>query len=331
MSQPSDLAVTDLAVTKADIERAATRISHHIRQTPILRVDSSDCYPSGSKTPSHCTDSSVVLKLEYLQCSGSFKARGAFNNILSRDIPEAGVVAASGGNHGAAVAFAAHKLGIPAHIFVPTVSSATKQKRIEQLGAKLFVTGDRYANALTASIKFAEERQAIAIHAYNTRETLAGAGTTALELVKQAPEIDTVLVAVGGGGLIGGMAAYLGDAVKVVAVETPGTPALHSAIQAGSPVTVKTSGIATDSLGASQIGSLCFPLIQRFVNHSVLVTDEAIEQAQALLWQNFRIATEPGGAAAFAALSSGVYQPDSNERVAVLICGANGSTAGYAE
>ena len=330
--------ISDLAITRSDIERAARRISPNIRRTPVVEVAVGDCYSEISKATASETTAlkatnntgSVWLKLEYLQCSGSFKARGAFNNLLSREIPQAGVVAASGGNHGVAVALAARTLGIDAHIFVPTISSPTKQQRIKQLGAKLIVGGDRYADALAASVEFAKETKAIAIHAYNTPETLAGAGTTALELVQQAPEIDTVLVAVGGGGLIGGMSAYLEDDVKVVAVETQGTPALHSALKAGHPVMVQTSGIATDSLGASQIGSLCFPLIQRFVNESVLVSDDDVRQAQALLWQNFRIPSEAGGAAAFAALSSGTYQPAPDEKVAILVCGANGAIADYA-
>lgn len=312
-----------IAVTKSDIEQAMTLISPQIRRTPVLKVKPSDCEGVGASKLHQSL--AITLKLEYLQCSGSFKARGAFNNLLSQAIPTAGVVAASGGNHGAAVAFAARELGVKAHIFVPTVSSVEKQRRIEQLGAKLVVGGDRYADALISAAQFAEETGALAVDAYNTNKTLAGAGTTALELVQQAPDIDTVLVAVGGGGLIGGMAAYVGDRIKVVAVETEGTPTLHSALKAGSPVKVATSGIATDSLGASQVGTLCFPLLQRYVAESLLVTDEAVTQAQSLLWNNFRIVAEPGGAAAFAALSSGVYRPDPNEQVAVLICGANTS------
>ncbi|MEM6450757.1 MAG: threonine/serine dehydratase [Cyanobacteria bacterium P01_D01_bin.105] len=346
MSDAPYVALPNAAITKADIERAAQRISAYIRRTPIFRVPAGDCYardrysdgcsasssPASSSVINNATlnTSSVALKLEYLQCAGSFKARGAFHNLLSRAVPQAGVVAASGGNHGVAVALAARTLGVAAHIFVPTISSPTKQQRIKQLGAKLIVGGDRYADALAASVEFAKESGAIAIHAYNTSETLAGAGTTALELMQQAPNIDTVLVAVGGGGLIGGMAAYLEEDVKVVAVETQGTPALHSALEAGYPVPVETSGIATDSLGASQVGSLCFPLIQRFVNESVLVSDDAVRQAQSLLWQNFRIPSEAGGAAAFAALSSGAYQPAPDEKVAVLVCGANGVIADYA-
>ena len=322
-----------LRVTKADVERAMERIAQHIRRTPTLAVKLLECRQLECRQP---TDSrsvldpnSVILKLEYLQYSGSFKGRGAFHNLLTQEIPEAreipevGVVAASGGNHGAAVAFVAQQLGVPAHIFVPEVSAIAKRERIEQFGAKLKISGQRYADSLAAATAFALETGALTVHAYDTPETLAGAGTVALEIVQQHPDIDTVLVAVGGGGLLGGMSAYLGDDVKIVAVETQGTAALYNALQAGHPVDVETDGIATDSLGAKRIGDLCFPLLQQFVDKSLLVSDDEVRQAQKLLWQNFRIVSEPGGAVAFAAISSGRYRPLQDEKVAIVLCGAN--------
>lgn len=311
-----------LKVTKADIEQAMRRIAQSVRHTPTLEAKLAECVET-SVSGSTSEDSPVILKLEYLQHSGSFKARGAFHNLLTRQVPEAGVVAASGGNHGAAVAFVAQRLGVPAHIFVPEVSAIAKRERIEQFGAKLAISGKRYADALAAATAFARETGALAIHAYDAPETLSGAGTVALEIAQQHPDIDTVLVAVGGGGLLGGMAAYFGDGVRIVAVETRGTAALHDAIQAGHPVDVDVSGIAADSLGARCIGNLCFPILQRYVDKSILVSDDEVRQAQDVLWQNFRIVLEPGGAAAFAAISSGRYQPSQNEKVAVILCGAN--------
>lgn len=311
-----------LQVVKADVEQAMRRIASRVRYTPTLAVKLAECQPTRGDNPA-LESESVVLKLEYLQHSGSFKARGAFHNVLVREIPEAGVVAASGGNHGAAVAFVAQQLGVAAHIFVPEVSARAKRERIEQFGATLAIAGRRYADSLIAATAFASETGALAVHAYDTPETLAGAGTVALEIAKQHPNVDTVLVAVGGGGLLGGMAAYFGDDVKIVAVETQGTAALYSAIQAGHPVDVDTDGIATDSLGARCIGDLCFPILQRYVDESLLVNDDEVRQAQAMLWQNFRIASEAGGAVAFAALSSGSYQLEQNEKVAVVLCGAN--------
>lgn len=309
-------------VTKADVEQAARRISTSIRFTPTLTVKLSECRQIGGSRLS-LEPNSVVLKLEYLQHSGSFKARGAFHNLLVQKIPQVGVVAASGGNHGAAVAFVAQQLSVPAHIFVPEVSAMAKRERIEQFGAKLAIAGQRYADSLAAATAFANKTGALAVHAYDAPETLAGAGTVAFEIAQQHPEIDTVLVAVGGGGLLGGMAAYFGNDVKIVAVETQGTAALHDAIRAGHPVDVDTYGIATDSLGAKRIGELCFPILQRYVDQTLLVSDDEVRQAQNMLWQNFRIVSEAGGAVAFAALSSGKYRPAQSERVAVILCGAN--------
>ena len=299
----------------AEIERL---IRPHIRHTPTLRVDMSDF---------GLAPRPVDLKLEYLQHSGSFKARGAFTNLLTRSLPEAGVAAASGGNHGAAVAYAAMRLGVPATIFVLGVTSPAKAERIRGYGAALIIGGDRYADALAASEKFVERNGALAVHAYDQPETLLGQGTLGAEIEADLPDITTLLVAVGGGGLIGGIAAWFRGRVKVVAVEPEGSPTLHMALEAGQPVDAPTEGIAADSLAPKQVGKLMFPIAQAFVNRSVLVSDDDICAAQIALWDKVRIVTEPGGAAAFAAILSGKYVPAPDERVAVLICGAN-TTAG---
>jgi threonine dehydratase len=295
----------------AGIERL---IRPHIRHTPVLRVDVADF--GLAVRP-------VDLKLECLQHSGSFKARGAFTNLLTRPVPEAGVVAASGGNHGAAVAYAAMRLGVPASIFVPSVTSPAKAERIRGYGANLVIGGARYADALAASETFAEERGALAIHAYDQPETLLGQGTLGMEIEADLPDITTLLVAVGGGGLIGGIAAWLRRRVKIVAVEPEGCPTLHMALAAGKPVDAPAEGIAADSLAPKRVGELMFPIAQAFIERSVLVADDDIRAAQIALWDKVRIVAEPGGAAAFAALLSGKYAPGPDERVAVLICGAN--------
>jgi threonine dehydratase len=295
----------------AEIERI---ICPHIRHTPTLRVDMTDF---------GLAPRAVDLKLEYLQHSGSFKARGAFTNLLTRSVPGAGVVAASGGNHGAAVAYAAMRLGVPATIFVPGVTSPAKAERIRSYGAALVIGGDRYANALAASEKFVEDNGALAVHAFDQPETLLGQGTLGAEIEADLPGITTLLVAVGGGGLIGGIAAWFGGRVKVVAVEPEGSPTLHMALEAGQPVDAPAEGIAADSLAPKQVGKLMFPIAQAFVDRSVLVSDDDIRAAQQALWDKIRIVAEPGGAAAFAALLSGKYVPAPDERVAVLICGAN--------
>ena len=316
-----------MQIAKADVEKAMEQIAQRIRHTPTLEVKLADCLPAitskAALIPSAASSNSVILKLEYLQHSGSFKARGAFHNLLVREVPKVGVVAASGGNHGAAVAFAAQQLGVPAHIFVPKISAIAKQARIKQFKANLVVEGDRYADSLAAATAFALKTGALSVHAYDAPETLAATGTVALEIVQQHPNIDTVLVAVGGGGLLGGMAAYLGNDVKIVAVETPGTAALHDAMQAGHLVDVEVSGLAADSLGAKRIGDLCFPILQQYVDESILVSDDEVKQAQKILWQNFRIVSEAGGAVAFAAIASGRYQPSPHEKVAIILCGAN--------
>jgi len=269
--------------------------------------------------PSH----PVAFKLEYLQHSGSFKARGAFANLLTRQPGPAGVAAASGGNHGAAVAYAAQKLGIPTSIFIPEIAPQAKRKKIAGYGAQLVVGGDRYADALAACNTFVEQSGALSVHAYDMPETLIGQGSVGLELEEQRSAIDTLLVAVGGGGLIGGIAAWYGGRVKVVAVEPEAAPTLHMALEAGHPVDAPAGGIAADSLAPRQIGALMLPIAQQHVVASILVEDDAIRAAQQALWDRMRIVTEPGGAAAFAAFLSGVYRPERDERVAVLLCGAN--------
>jgi threonine dehydratase len=263
------------------------------------------------------------LKLEFLQHTGSFKPRGAFVNLLTREAPAAGVVAASGGNHGAAVAYAAMRLGLRATIFVPTVASPAKLERIRGYGAELVVGGERYADALAASEDFAGRTGALPVHAYDQPETLLGQGTVGLEIEADAPDIDTLLVATGGGGLIGGIAAWYEGRVRVISVEPELAPTLHEALQAGRPIDAPAGGIAADSLAPRQVGQLMFAIAQRFVERAVLVSDDSIRDAQRRLWDVLRIAAEPGGAAALAALISERYRPAPAERVAVLLCGAN--------
>jgi threonine dehydratase len=296
------------------------RIRPHVRHTPLLAADGRDFGASFG---------AVRFKLEFLQHTGSFKARGAFANLLTRAVPAAGVVAASGGNHGAAVAYAAQRLGTRAAIFVPNVASPAKIARIRGYGAELVVGGDSYAEAHAAAAAYAARTGALPVHPFDQPETLLGQGTVALELEHDAPDLDTVLVAVGGGGLIGGMAAWFGGRVRVVAVEPETAPTLHMALAAGHPVDAPAGGIAADSLAPRQVGPLMFPIAQACVARSVLVTDDAIRAAQLALWDGLRIVAEPGGAAAFAALLSGRYVPAAGERVAVLLCGANTTAVNF--
>ncbi|UWU78393.1 threonine/serine dehydratase [Bradyrhizobium huanghuaihaiense] len=308
-----------------DINReriAATEavIRPHIRRTPLIQADLADFGLPAAR---------VMFKLEMLQHSGSFKARGAFANLLLRQVPEAGVVAASGGNHGAAVAYAAQQLGIPATIFVPDITSPAKAERISGYGAKLVIAGNRYADALAASEAHVARTGALAVHAYDQAETLLGQGSVALELEQDAPGIDTLLVAVGGGGLIGGIAAWYAGRTRIVAVEPEQSPTLHAAFEAGTPVDAPAGGIAADSLAPRRVGALMFPFARSHVERVVLVSDEAIRQAQAALWSRLRLVAEPGGAAAFAALLSGRYRPAAGERIAVLVCGANTTAVNF--
>ena len=289
-------------------------IAPHIRRTPVIEVDGDDF---GISIPR------LSLKLESLQHAGSFKARGAFTNLLTRKIPEAGVVAASGGNHGAAVAFAAMKLQVPAKIFVPSIASAAKIRQITDYGANLVVAGERYADALSASEAWVTSSGAMPIHAFDQIETLLGQGTVGLELESQAGNLTTLLLAVGGGGLIAGISSWYEGRIKIVGVEPEQAPTLTRALEAGRPVDAEAGGIAADSLAPRRVGELVFPIIRRYVQKTVLVSDDAIRDAQRRLWQTLRVVAEPGGAAALAALTSGRYVPDRSERVGVLICGGN--------
>jgi threonine dehydratase len=268
-------------------------------------------------------DAPIVIKLEQLQRSGSFKARGAFANLLTRDVPQAGVAAASGGNHGVAVAYAAARLNVPARIFVPTISDAEKVDRIRRLGADLVVEGERYSDALEVADDFVARSGALAIHAFDQYETIAGQGTLAIELADQARDVTTVLVPVGGGGLIAGIAAYFEDSVRVVGVEPVGAPTLTRAMACGAPVDAPTGSIAADALAPRRVGDLTFKLAAAFVDDVVLVDDEAIVDAQRALWEQLRVIAEPAAAVGIAALQAGAYRPGPTERVAVVITGAN--------
>lgn len=313
---PKMLAKNDAsnAISPDDIRSAEALIRRYIRRTPVMEVDAADF---------GLPPRPLVLKLELFQHAGSFKPRGAFANLLTRAVPAAGVAAASGGNHGAAVAYAAMKLGHKASIFVPAVSPKAKLDRIRSYGADLVIAGDRYVEALAASEEFAEETGALRVHAYDQRETLIGQGTLGLELEEQEPKLDTLLVAVGGGGLIGGIAAWYRGRTKIIGVEPALAPTLHMAFAAGEPVDAPAGGIAADSLAPKRVGSLMFPIAQKFVERVVLVEDEEIRAAQLALWDRVRIVSEPGGAAAFAALLSGRYRPAPGERVGIVLCGGN--------
>lgn len=296
---------------RADIAAAAHRIAGDIRRTPLLDM------PGWG-----------VLKLELLQLAGSFKPRGAFNRMRTAGVPAAGVIAASGGNHGAAVAAAAESLGVPAEIFVPEIAAEAKRARIRAHGARLIVGGASYDEARLASEVRAAETGALMVHAYDQPEVLAGQGTLAREWEEQAPGLTHLLIAVGGGGLLGGIAAWhAASGVTLVAVEPEGCPGLHAALAAGRPVPAPVGGLAADSLGARQVGGLMFPIVASLRAEgrlaSVLVSDGAIRAAQRALWDRARLVAEPGGAAALAALISGAWVPPAGARVGVLVCGAN--------
>jgi threonine dehydratase len=303
-------------IDRAGIEKVREVIRAYVRVTPVVEVRGGE-FGLGEFT--------ITLKLELLQHSGSFKARGAFTNLLTRKIPAAGVVAASGGNHGAAVAYAAMRLGVPAKIFVPTVSSAAKVERIRAYGADLAIVGDRYADALAASEAWVARTSALPVHAYDQLETLLGQGTLGLELAEQA-SLDTVLVSVGGGGLLGGVAAWYAGKVKVIGVEPECAPTLTEALKAGRPVDAPAGGIAADSLAPRRVGELMFPIARAHVATVLL----AIRRAQDALWSAVRIVAEPGGAAAFAALLSGAYAPAAGERVGVVVSGGNSTAVDFA-
>jgi threonine dehydratase len=299
-------------VSRDTIEQAAIRIAGRVRHTPVMRCAAGTL-----------CDIDVTVKLELLQHAGSFKPRGAFNRMLSAAIPVAGVIAASGGNHGAAVAYAARVLGVPAEIFVPELTPQSKRDRIASFGATLVVGGAAYNDALAASRARQDETGALEIHAYDHADVLSGQGTTAMEFEADTPELTHVLVATGGGGLIGGMAAWYAGRTEIISVEPVGCATLHSALAAGRPVPVSVSSVAADSLGARQVGELMFPVAQAYVAEAVLVADDAIQAAQRLIWDRLRLVSEPGGATALAALLSGAWVPPAGARVGVLLCGSN--------
>ena len=301
-------------IDRPDIERIYTLIQPYVRRTPVVEVAGADF---------GLTQARVVLKLELLQRAGSFKTRGAFANLLTHKVPPAGVVAASGGNHGAAVAYAAMQLKVPAKIFVPTISSPVKIDRIRAYGADLVVGGERYAEALASSEAWAAETGALQVHAFDQRETLLGQGTVGLELTAQAPELDTLLVAVGGGGLIAGIASWFRGDVRVVGVEPDACPTMYAALAAGEPVDVDVGGIAADSLGPKRVGRIAFAAARAWVDRVVLVPDEAIREGQRRLWRDLHVIAEPGGAASLGALIAGAYVAGPGERVVVVVCGAN--------
>ena len=308
----------------SDIRSAHTRIRPHIRRTPILETAS----PIAGAPP-------LSLKLECLQATGSFKARGAFHNLLTRPAAESGCATASGGNHGAAVAFAAQKLGILAHVFVPEIATPAKIAKIKAYGAEAIIGGASYAEAQQRCDRFVAESGAMPIHPYDAAETIAGQGTVALEWEEDLERLgqnrlDTVLIAVGGGGLIAGAAAWFAGRVKVIGVEPEGSRALYAALEANEPVDVAVKSLAADSLGAKRVGKLNFEIARKFVSGVVLVEDMAIAETQRRLWADHSIIAEPGGAAAFAAIASGVYRSESDERVGVLVCGANADLAAFA-
>src|SRR5258708_14883722 len=303
------------STSRASIEATYQRIAPYIRETLILRADAADfgleSFP-------------LVLKLEMTQHAGSFKSRGAFSNLIQRHVPPAGVVAASGGNHGAAVAYAARRLGIPAKIFLPTISSPAKIARIREAGADLVIIGDRYTDALLASEEWREQSGALAVHAFDDEYTIRGQGTLALELAGQAPDVETVLAAVGGGGLIAGIASWVdGSGVDVIGIEPELAPTLTRALEAGEPVDAEARCIAAGSLGPRRLGVLPFGIVQKVVKRVLLGTDDEIRRAQQILWSTLRPAVEPARPPGFAALLAGKYVPARDETVAIVLSGAN--------
>jgi threonine dehydratase len=310
--------------SRSDIEAAADRLAPWIRQTPLIEVDPGDLDLPDRRSP-------LVLKLETLQHAGSFKGRGAHNQLLG-EVPAAGVVAASGGNYGVAVAYAARRLGVRAAVFVPDTTAPAKLDRLRSLGASVEVVPGYYDEALAASHEHAAATGARFLHAFDQPEMLEGAGTLAAELERQAAAtpggsgdlgIDRVVVAVGGAGLIGGVACWYRGAVRITGVETRGCRALDAAWQAGGPVDTDVSGLATDGLGARRVGKLGYAAARSWAEGVVVVEDSDVIDAQRRLWRALRLAAEPAGAAAFAALTTGALPADPDERIAVVLCGAN--------
>ena len=304
-------------ISRSAIAAAAARLAPYIRHTPTVEIGD----VAGQSLR-------ATLKLELLQHTGSFKPRGAFNRLLTASIPASGAIAASGGNHGAAVAYAALSLGVPAEIFVPAGTPATKTGRIAGYGARVIQGGTAYADALAACQTRQAETGALDVHAYDQPEVLAGQGTVGREFEQDAPDLTHILVAVGGGGLIGGIAAWYAGSAAVIAVEPEGCPTLHTALRMGHPVDCPVSGLAADALGARKVGAAMFPIAQCFVAESVLVADEAIVAAQRFLWEHLRLIAEPGGAAALAALLSGRFVAPKGARVGVVVCGGSNTDPG---
>ena len=302
-----------MTIPRSQVREAARRISPFVRRTPVAVLGG---------TALGLPDD-LVLKLEHLQHSGSFKARGAFNTLLAADVPAAGVIAASGGNHGAAVAYAAAQLGHRATVFVPAAAPEAKLERIRRYGADVVPVGRNYAEAHQASVEEELRTQALRVHAYDQPEVVAGQGTVAHEFSEQAPDLDTVLIAVGGGGLIAGCASWYTDSARVVGVEPERAPTMHAALAAGAPVDVEVSGLAADALGARRLGDIAFDVATHYVDSAVLVPDAAIREAQRVLWEELRVLAEPGGATALAALLCGAHVPAPGERTGVVVCGAN--------
>jgi len=311
-------------ITRADVEAAAHRIAGRVRRTPVAELDPDVFAPAGR----------VWLKLEFMQHSGSFKARGAFNRILAAaeagELPAEGVIAASGGNAGLAVAYAAKSLDIPAEVYVPTTAPLVKVTKLGALGATVVQHGTEYAEAYEAATKRAADTGALFCHAYDQPEVCAGQGSLALELLEALGQVDTVVLAVGGGGLMAGVATALQGQARVVGVEPETIPTLHAALVAGRPVDIEVSGIAADSLGARRVGTIAYEVAVRTGVRSVLVTEDTIVAARRLLWNHHRIVVEHGTAAALAALTSGAYHPTVGERIAILLCGANTDPADLA-
>jgi len=301
-------------IGRAEIAAAHDKVRAHIRRTPVLDLEAGAL---GIDTP-------LSLKLEHLQATGSFKVRGAFNNLLSETVPKAGVVAISGGNHGAAVAMAATKLGARSTVLVPeTIAVEVKLARMRRFGTEVIVTPGSVDDAIAAYVRHAEETGALAVHPYDSLRTLAGQGTVGLELEEQVPDLDTLFVSVGGGGLIGGIAAWYAGRVKIVAVETTGTSSLDQTLKGTLPPDFRVSGISASGLGASNIGTLPIEIIRAHVADNIVVADDDVVEAQRRLWSAARIVCEPGGVTALAALTSGAYQPETGERIGVLLCGGN--------
>ncbi|MDD0815832.1 threonine/serine dehydratase [Curvibacter sp. HBC28] len=305
-------------IDRSDIESALTRLKQapvgFLRQTPLWRLPGAALGVAAAE---------VWLKLEHLQVGGSFKARGMMNRLLAQPLTQAGVIVASGGNAGIATAAAARALGVRCEVFVPEVSPEAKRKKLRELGADVVVTGAVYAEAYQACLARQQATGALLTHAYDQPEVVAGAGTLGAEIEAQAGVPDSVLVSVGGGGLIGGLAAWFEQRSQVVALEPETAPTLFRAREAGEPVDVAVSGIAADSLGAKRIGDIAWAVTQAQVRQALLLSDESIARARHTLWSEFKLAVEPAAALGLAALQSGAYRPRADEKVCLIVCGAN--------